>query len=202
MSRKLLTASIVVLGLSTAVHAQGQRYFVSGAVGVAGGRLDGPYNEVYRDGGHDATGAVRVGAMWQDQLGWGIEAGYVDLGTASEQYVVYPANVNSDVRTRGLLVGGNVSYRFDAPWYLSARGGWLHAWTQLRTRVDGPYVVGNPSIDASGNGWYLGVGGGYDINEQLSIGLHDDLYRVRTSGGGGRFSGYRETVTLQLEYRY
>lgn len=202
MSRKLLATSIVVLGLSTAVHAQGQRYFVSGAVGVAGGRLDGPYSEVYRDGGHDATGAVRVGAMWQDQLGWGIEAGYVDLGTASEQYVVYPANVNSDVRTRGLLVGGNVSYRFDAPWYLSARGGWLHTRTQLRTRVDGPYVVGNPSIDASGNGWYLGVGGGYDINEQLSIGLQEDLYRVRTSGGGARFSGYRDTVTLQVEYRY
>lgn len=74
MSRKLLAASLVAPGLSTAVHAQDQRYFVNGAVGVAGGRLDGPHNEVYRDGGHDATGTARVGAMWQDRLGWGIEA--------------------------------------------------------------------------------------------------------------------------------
>ncbi|WP_017463145.1 outer membrane beta-barrel protein [Dyella ginsengisoli] len=201
MSRKLAAACLAALVLSSAAHAEGKQYFVDAALGASDGHLDGSYRYSDRLDGTDVAGAVRVGVMWQGQADWGIEAGYVDLGQVSDQYIVFPSNVTNESRTRGMLVGGNFTYRFDAPWYLSARGGWLHSWTDLRTRVDGPYGAA-PSASASGDGFYVGVGGGYDISERLSIGLHYDLYHVQASGGGADLSGDIGTAMVQLEYRY
>lgn len=201
MSRKLAAACLAALMLSSVVHAEGNVYFVNGALGASDGHLDGSYRYGDRLRGTDAAGAVRVGVMWQDPVDRGIEVGYVDLGQVSDRYVVFPSNVRNEARTRGMLLGGNFTYRFDAPWYLSMRGGWLHAWTDLRTRVDGPYGVA-PSASASGDGFYVGVGGGCDISERLSVGLHYDLYHVRASGGGADLSGDIGTAMVQLEYRY
>lgn len=196
MSRKLAVACLAALMLSSLVHAEGKAYFVNGALGASDGQLDGSYRYSDRLHGTDAAGTVRVGVMWQEPVDWGIEVGYVDLGQVSDQNVVFSFNVRNEARTRGMLLGGNFTYRFDAPWYLLARGGWLHAWTDLRARVDGSYGAA-PS--GSGDGFYVGVGGGYDISERLSVGLHYDLYHVRASVGGADLSGDIGTAMVQLE---
>jgi len=201
MSRKLVAACIAALMLSSAAHAEGQQYFVSGALGASDGRLDGRYGASDRFDGHDVAGALRVGVMWRGALDWGVEAGYVDLGEVSDQYVVNLTDVKNRVRTRGLAVGGRVTYRFDAPWYLSAHGGLLHSWADLRASAGNPsYAVAGTR--ASGNGWYLGAGGGYDVSEQFSVGLHYDLHHVKASRHGAEISGHVGTLMVQLEYRY
>lgn len=200
MSRKLAAACIAVMAWASAAHAQDARFFVSGALGAADGRLDGPYAGDRRDGS-DVAGAVRAGAIWQGPIAWGIETGYVDLGKVSEQYIVNLANVRNEAHTRGTLLGGNATYRFDAPWYLCARGGWLHSWTDLHASASGSFATA-ASTTASGNGWYLGVGGGYDISERASVGLHYDFYHLKASSNGTDVSGHVGTLMVQLEYRY
>lgn len=200
MSRKLAAACVAAIAWASASHAQDARFFVSGALGAADGRLDGPYAGDRRDGS-DIAGAVRVGAIWQGSIAWGFETGYVDLGKVSEQYVVNLANVRNEAHTRGTLLGGNATYRFDAPWYLSARSGFVHSWTDLRASASGSGVTA-PGATASGNGWYLGVGGGYDISERASVGLHYDFYHLKASSNGADVSGHVGTLAAQLEYRY
>lgn len=200
MSRKLAAACVVAMACASAAHAQDARFFVSGALGASDGQVDGPYRDDRRDGS-DVAGAVRAGAIWPGTVAWGIETGYVDLGQVSEQYVVNLVNVTNEAHVRGALFGGNATYRFDAPWYLCARGGWLHSWTDLHASASGPYVTA-ASTTASGNGWYLGVGGGYDISERASVGLHYDFYHLKASSSGADVSGHVGTLMVQLEYRY
>lgn len=196
MSRKLVAACIAAFALSSAARAAEHQVFVNGTVGLSDARIGDGYGT--RDGS-DVAAALRVGVVWRGQPNVGIETGYVDLGRYGERYIVNLVDVNDEVRTRAALLGANATYRFDAPWYLTARGGFLRSWLSVSEHYG---QAGFAQGKAAGNGWYLGAGGGYDITEQLSIGAHLDVYHVSASRHGATLDGYVDTLGVQLEYRY
>lgn len=206
MSRKLAAACVVALALSPVAHAADREFFVNGALGTSQARLGSPYGSDYHRDGSDITTGLRFGALWRGQPWLGVETGFVDLGRFSERYAVGSVDVRDEARTRAALLGVNTTYRFDAPWYLSARGGWLHSWVKVSARESQAgstsYVTATASATASGDGWYMGVGGGYDVSEQFSVGAHLDFYRVQVSRNGADLGGHVGTLTVQLEYRY
>ncbi|HET6434058.1 outer membrane protein [Dyella sp.] len=196
MSRKLVAACIAVLALPHAAHAVGQQVFVNGTVGLSDSHIGNGGAD--RDGS-DVAAAIRVGVLWRGQPQFGIETGYADLGRYRQRIMIGQVQVRDQVHTRAALLGANVTYRFDAPWYVTARGGLLRSWLSVHEYADG---VASGQGSAAGNGWYLGAGGGYDISEQLSIGAHLDLYHVAASQGAAQVDGHVATLGVQLEYRY
>jgi OmpA-OmpF porin, OOP family len=154
------------------------------------------------------AGAVRLGYLWNaGTISWGVEAGYVDLGkvTGYNNYAVYDAGgpydpLRVNLKTYGELLGGNFKLHYgDYGWFLSARGGWFHSQTTAHVRDQLGYA--SASSSSSGDGFYAGIGAGYDFSRNMGISLNYDLYQSRASGiYDGRFntSVYGGT----FEYRF
>ena len=123
----------------------------------------------------DSDTAIKLyaGAYFHPHLG--LELGYQDLGKVSDS--VAGAGASASVETDGLYAGiaGKIPlYDANTGFFLSARTGMY--WWDATGRVQ----VGNTtvSVDDSDSDFYVGVGGGYDFNEQFGLGLTYDRYNV------------------------
>ena len=87
------------------------------------------------------------------------------------------AGVSASVETDGLYAGisGKIPlYDGATGFFLSARAG-MYWWDATgRVRAGNTTV----SLDDSDSDFYVGVGGGYDFNEQFGLGLAYDQYQV------------------------
>lgn len=142
------------------------------------------------------SSAIRAGYTWyNDVWNFGVEAGYVDLGSIHGTINVEGVSARVTNQAKGPLAGINLKYKFENKWYISSRVGYLHS--TLKASASG---FGSQSY--SGNGGYAGLGVGYDITPNFSLGASYDLYRVRAWGDGLQFRGYVGVTSAFAEYRF
>ncbi|AND71262.1 hypothetical protein ATSB10_38080 [Dyella thiooxydans] len=189
---KRFTIAVAAMALSCisagslAATTSGQ-FFLNGTVGQSTWHDDG-----FNTSKTDTATAWRFGYAWNiDQVSYGFEAGYADLGKGKGTY--YSGVGSSDLSggATGPLAGVNMTYRFRNRMFVNARLGWMH------DNVD--FKIGGSSSSYSGDGGYAGVGVGYDINENFGVGVAYDRYNVRAQINGSRsqdgvdvFSGFAE----------
>lgn len=208
---KILTAAFgaalaVASTASAAAETQGA-FFINAAVGQAQyhvGRSAGQSYSVSVDD-KDTAGALRFGYAWNVGNGFnlGVEGGYADLGKASAGFSFSDGStIRTGVHAKGWLLGGNAKYNFAGPWYATARAGWF------RTNADASYRYSEPGYSESfsggghGNGWYGGVGVGYDFAPSFSLGLNYDNYHAKARYNEASIGGNVGTYMLTAEYRF
>ncbi|HET6434061.1 outer membrane beta-barrel protein [Dyella sp.] len=174
---KRFTIAAAALALSCAstasIAASPGQVFINGSVGQS------TYHDDFLNSSNtDTAVAGRVGYAWNvDQLSYGVEVGYADLGQGRGDYGTY--RLSSGVR--GPLAGANLTYRFPSRMFVHFRLGWMH--DNFHGQLNGYRE------NFSGNGGYVGVGVGYDVNEHVGIGVAYDHYAVRGQG-------YRDSVGM------
>ena len=171
MKKRIITASLgvalAIASFSGYAQSNNSGLFVNGSVGNA-------HSDVSDLTKHDDTGyGINVGYRWN---GWGIEAGYVDLGEGQANgYRIFPNRYNLRLTTSGWTLGANSKFNFARNWYLSARAGLFFSDTELEVR-------GYGKTKASDVNAYVGLGAGYDINQNMSIGVSFDRYLAKAEG--------------------
>jgi OOP family OmpA-OmpF porin len=203
LSRAMLAASLAVASAS-AFAADGGNYFVNLGVGQSKYHVDQSDDVNFKTDKHDTAVAARFGYQWHGAMNFGVETGYVDLGKLVGKYDEDAASSRAEVHARGLLLGGNLTYRFATPFYVQVRGGWLNSYVEAKYRYSSPTYNESDSFHGTGNGWYAGIGGGYDFSRNFGIGVHYDNYHVVVGQDDYFDSGYVNVsaVTVQLEYRF
>lgn len=189
---KRFTIAVAAMALSCistgslAATTSGQ-FFLNGTVGQSTWHDDG-----FNTSNKDTATAWRFGYAWnRDQLSYGFEAGYADLGTVRGHYDFGAAPLELSGGATGPLAGVNMTYRLGHRVFVNARLGWMHDHLDLRT--------GDQRDRFSGNGGYVGIGAGYNVSEHFGVGLAYDHYTVRGDVNGSRtqdfvgvFSGFAE----------
>lgn len=157
------------------------------------------------------------GYRWKvgNDLGLGLEAGYTDLGNYRVKNVFNNNDVNQRSTTnalRGWLVGVNGRINLVPQWYISAHGGYFHANDNNNNYNNSlGQDLGLTSGGRSGRGsWYAGVGTGWDINENVSLGVNYDYFhanagKIKNTTTGEVTQGLKRStgiVSLSGEYRF
>jgi OmpA-OmpF porin, OOP family len=173
----------------------------------------------------DTAGALRFGYRWHSVVDFGVEAGYADLGQVSGSvnrqygppYDQLNGSYQNTLKDDGWLLGGNLKYTMDSGWYLSARGGWFRARVQNRgtstasytcvpaagylcPAIVGPLYYQSYNVSNNVNGEYVGLGAGYNVSSNISVGLSYDYYQSDRFGGGTRVNV--GVASLSAEYRF
>lgn len=205
MNKLWIAALATGLALASATSVAATKdggFFINAGVGQAQyhvGRTDGLG---YKLDDKDTAGALRFGYYWRGPVKFGIEAGYVDLGKVVDSYNDGTYTFHDDIEAKGWMLGVNATHRFESPWYVEVRGGALRSTLDATSRFNEPGYSGYGSGNATGTGWYAGVGGGYDFTNDFSMGVHYDNYHVKAEQGGDTITGNVSTFMVQLEYRY
>ena len=160
---------------------------------------------------------VLGGYRWKvgQDLGLGLEAGYTDLGNYRVKNVFNSQDVNQRSTTnalRGWLVGVNGRINLIPQWYIGAHGGYFHANDNNNNYNNSlGQDLGLTSGGRSGRGsWYAGVGTGWDINENVSLGVNYDYFhanagKIKNTTTGEVSQGLKRStgiVSLSGEYRF
>ncbi|HET6434057.1 outer membrane beta-barrel protein [Dyella sp.] len=214
---KLITRAAVVgalaLASTSAFAGSTGNFFINAGIGQAQyhvGRTDGLG---YKLDEKDTAGALRFGYAWHvgPAVDLGVEGGYVDLGklVASYHYqnaaADYFVDEHADLNATGWLAGVNGRFEIAPHWYVSARGGWLHSsadatYSYRETGYTGAYASGS----ANGDGWYGGVGVGYDFTRDFSLGLNYDNYHAKADidNALGSVDSNIGAFTVTAEFRF
>jgi opacity protein-like surface antigen len=201
-----LGAALAVASASAAAADANGAFFINAGVGQSQyhvGRTDG-LGFALDD--KDTAGALRIGYMWHASPSFdlGIEGGYVNLGKITGDYNDGDYVAHGDIETYGWLLGVNGKYAFASHWYISARGGWLRSTGDLTFRDhynstgESDYV----SADGDGDGWYGGVGVGYDFTPNFSMGVNYDNYHGKAKAYGFGVGANIGTYMVSAEYRF
>lgn len=146
-------------------------FFVNGTVGHS-------YFGSGQNSGNDTGYALGGGYRWALAPGFalGPELGYNDLGNVrlgnllSTSPVVAPGKAS----LHGWSVGANAKYNFTPNWYASAHTG-LYEWTGHGLSND----INPVDLRRTSDGYYAGVGVGYDFSRKFGVGLGYDYYRAK-----------------------
>ncbi|HUA81609.1 MAG TPA: porin family protein [Dyella sp.] len=149
----------------------------------------GPY-----DSNGDAIGGIKGGYRFaiSPNTSVGVEAGYQYLGRIDARY-----SNDSSLRSKlyGPTLGANLRYNFTPNWYGEVRGGAFYAQGQgLTDSVDSNYR----RFDRTR--YYAGVGVGYNLTQNWSVGVNYNYY-----DGSNRNHGVQldtNAVTASVEYRF
>ena len=165
----------------------------------------------------DTAGALRFGYAWKVGNGFdlGVEGGYANLGKLVAKYHAQNEdasiiiNQKADVEASGWLLGANGKYDFGNKWFVSARAGWFRSTADASYRyeeiyADAPDYSEYASGDANGNGWYGGVGVGYNFAPNFSLGLNYDNYHGKVDSGTelGNIKANIGVYTVTAEFRF
>jgi hypothetical protein len=212
MNKYLVACSAAAMAVACA-NASAQdagAFFINAGVG------QGQYHVGHTDGvdDKDTAGALRFGYAWKVAEGFhlGVEGGYANLGKlVAEGRLEYRdgtvVNDKVEVETRGWLLGADGKYTFGGRWFLSARAGWFRSTADNDYRNEAVYSDGSryvqyDSADADGDGWYGGVGVGYDFAPNFSLGLNYDNYHSKTKDGLDTIEGNIGVYTATAEFRF
>lgn len=148
------------------------------------GNLSG-FNFAHGTRGRRTGYGLEGGYRWKagPDLGLGVEVGYVDLGNyrVSNLFNSNAINQSSSVNAlRGWMAGVNGRINLVRGWYLSAHGGYFRPNNYNHVY---PYNVGSTlgtltTARAGHDGWYGGVGTGWDVNDHFGIGVQYDYFHA------------------------
>jgi OmpA-OmpF porin, OOP family len=213
---RLLTTVAVAMALGAAsatAFADSGNAFVNADVGSSNYNINAPANvdgyDSYQNK-YAAAGALRLGYRWNSVVDYGFEVGYGYLGNARSKIYNDDGGVRLNQKNRGWLLGGNLNYNITDHWYVSARTGWYRARNMYSLSV-----IPSGTYDVRGNytatGEYFGVGAGYNVNKNLSVGLAYDNYHtpgdvLRSSNPDADGTAVKGTriglYSVQAEYRF
>ncbi|MFC5743803.1 outer membrane protein [Dyella tabacisoli] len=208
MTKRILMAALAV-ALAAAATTSFAADTIDGSFFVNGNLGQSEYRASRHDWSDrsDTAAAVRFGYTWYNTVDFGVEGGYVDLGKLTNKYDALFYNVSQSVKVKGFLLGANGKYRFAGDWYVSAHGGWFGSKTDFQTRVNFPNAgASSYSTNDTGNGWYAGVGAGYDFTPNFSLGVNYDNYHAKSNVRIGNVSqditGNVGMYSVFAEYRF
>ncbi|MGH8190558.1 MAG: outer membrane beta-barrel protein [Rhodanobacteraceae bacterium] len=163
-------AAAPVFAQDTTTPGTDSGFFVNGSVGHS-------YFGSGRNSGNDVGYAVNGGYRWAvaPNFAIGPEIGYNDLGNVTLKNVFNnnPVVAPGKASLHGWTVGGNAKYNFTPNWYVSGRAG-LYAWNGRGASND----LFPVSESRSADGYYGGVGVGYDFSRQFGVGVGYNYYRA------------------------
>lgn len=185
----LATAAVVpALGFAADSNGGNGGFFVNGNVGQSN-LSKGAYDD--NDTGYGAN----VGYRWalNPNVALGVEGGYTNLGNFDPKDGFGTLGIGR-AKVDGWNVGVNGHFNLSPNWYVSARGG------LFRGDVKGGYLAGGVPVyvDDTSNKYYAGAGFGYDFNNNLSVGLNYDYYKVNKDG----LNLTPNLVSVSAEYRF
>lgn len=197
MNKTLLSAVLAVAALSpfaakaddAASSNQLNNFFVTGNLGQSNYRVGGLSDK------SDVFQSVRFGWRWNNIVG--AEAGLISLG----QGKVSDGVVTSGIRPKAAILGVNAKYDFYGPWFVSGHGGYM------RSRTTYGYTYGDSSWSQKSwnNGWYAGVGVGYNVTDNVALAINYDNYHLKFGRGSSSRSQATANVaaySASIEYRF
>jgi opacity protein-like surface antigen len=150
-----------------------------------------------RNSGSDTGFAVNGGYRWAlgSNFALGPEIGYNDLGNIkiNNVFTSHPVIKHGRSSLHGWTVGADAHYNVNPHWYVSGRTG-LYRWSghgftnELRPT----------NRHHNANGYYAGVGVGYDFNRRLGVGIGYDYYHAEKH----QVNLTTRLLSAQLEYRF
>lgn len=151
----------------------------------------GPY-----DSQGDAIGGIKGGYRFaiSPTASIGVEAGYQYLGRIDTRY-----SNDSSLRSKlyGPTLGANLRYNFTPNWYGEVRGGAFYAQGQgLTDNVNASYQ----RFDRTR--YYAGVGVGYNLTQNWSVGVNYNYYDGTSKGGNRGVQLQTNAYTASVEYRF
>lgn len=217
MNKLALSAAVAALALSPvlsqAAHADDastatyganvnpnwqDNFFVAGQLGQTQARtsLLDHNNSVFQN--------VRFGWRWNGIVG--PEVGYVYLGRPKTDATAFVGqDASFSVKPRALTVGVNAKYNVYENWFVTAHAGYLRSKTKLDL-VSGDVGANYTTYN---NGLYAGLGVGYDLTKNFSVGLNYDNYRINAGNstsvdhvGIGRNRVNVAAYSASVEYRF
>lgn len=194
MNKKILVLAVLAAGACMATGAQARDltgWFINGGVGSAhydasAGSFDGS----------DSGTSFQFNGGWRSQF-IGIEGGYVDLGSISEND---GAGSSAKLSGKGWTLGVNGHFNPTEKWYISARAGLFRWTTHASVTVAGDGEGGATYASGSDNGTngYFGLGTGVDFNRHWSLGANADYYQINGQG----YDIHTKVYSVNLEYRF
>lgn len=196
-------AALALAGACNAALAQDAGgLFVNAGVGPSRYHVDQATGGNHAQDDNDTAAALRLGYLWHGPLDFGVEGGYVDLGELKASLISGAVLEEATVKARGWLLGATGRYHFADPWFVSARGGWLHSSSDVDYRLSTPVGSMGGSSSVDGDGWYAGIGVGYDMSSDFSLGVNYDNYHVKASTSDVSADANVGTWMVTAEYRF
>ncbi|HUA81687.1 MAG TPA: outer membrane beta-barrel protein [Dyella sp.] len=145
---------------------------------------------------------VRFGWRWNGLIG--PEIGYVYLGRPKSD--VYGDGTTSlSVKPRAATLGVNAKYNFYQNWFVTAHAGYMRSQTKF-DEVSGDLGARYKTWN---NGLHAGLGVGYDLTNNFSVGLNYDNYRVQSGNStsteyvdAGHGRANVAAYSASVEYRF
>lgn len=198
-----------ISGMLVATSATAGASDTKGAFFVNAGVGQGQYHVGRTDGGYfkfddkDTAAALRFGYAWRvaNGLEFGTEGGYAGLGKMTADLKYGPV-AHAEQNLKGWIAGLNGKYTVADKWYVQARGGWLRWEDKINARMFDPFTntTSYGSGKSHGDGWYGGIGVGYDFARNFSMGLNYDNYHVKGHAYGGALN--IGTYMVSAEFRF
>jgi OmpA-OmpF porin, OOP family len=170
-------------------------FFAAGNLGKTEYRTDISHpNSVFQN--------LRFGWRWNGLIG--AEIGYAYLGRRKD-VGPWPFYTESSVNARALTLGLNGKYNFYNGFFVTAHGGYLRSqrkdtdtWnTEFYNSANYPtkYTSWN-------NGWYGGLGVGYDVTQNVSLALNYDNYHLQYTRNTFHERVNVAAYSASIEYRF
>ena len=164
-------------------------FYVAGNLGQTQYRTDyeiSRHNSVFQN--------VRFGWRWDGLVG--AEICYAYLGRRKDAGEFGESSVNA----RAATVGANAKYDFYDGWFVTAHGGYLRS---QRINTSTNYVLGDSDRYTSwDNGWYGGIGLGYDVTKNVSVALNYDNYHLQYTENAFHDKVNVAAYSGSIEYRF
>lgn len=195
---KILSAALFGLLASGGAFAQSVDSPVSNGsgayVGIKGGqshwRADGDTSNEF---GWGVQGGYRFAIDANQSIG--PELGYVDFGKVKDRFPGGHTSIDGKAAT----LGASYRYSFDnSEVYLLGRAGYERWYGRATAAVDG---LGYGHDSDHGNGYYAGVGVGYDLTPQASIVAQYDYHRANDVFDSNTHVN-NGVASLGFEYRF
>lgn len=197
MNKLLLSAALAAAALSpfaaqadeAASSNQLNNFFVTGNLGQSNYRVGGLTDK------SDVFQSVRFGWRWNNIVG--AETGFTSLG----QGKLSNGPLTIGFQPKAVILGVNAKYDFYGSWFVTGHGGYLRS----RTTASATYGDSRTTTKSWNNGWYAGVGVGYNVTDNVALALNYDNYHVKFGRAGASQSQLNANVaaySASLEYRF
>jgi OOP family OmpA-OmpF porin len=197
------TAALALASACTSSFAQDAgAFFINAGVGQSQYHVDDTDTAGYATDNGDTAAALRVGYLWRGPMDFGVEGGYADLGKLKASLISGGVLQEVRIHSKGWLLGATGKYHFADQWFVSARAGWLHTSSDVDYRVSTPVDAMSASNSVDGDGWYGGMGVGYDVSSSFSLGVNYDDHHVEAKTGNASADANVGTWIVTAEYRF